>query len=501
VQKAEQARARRALAKQHLIEYACYTDPNYLRARHLEYIANELEEFEAGIVRGDSLQILIIETPPQHGKSSLVSQKFPEWVIGRHPDWSIILTSATKDLPDTFSRSTRNTILENERYHLLFPDVRIAKDSAARDKWMLEGRDRPTVRATGAEGQIVGNPAKILVIDDPLKNFAEAKSRTVRDGQWRWWTTTARSRVAQRGGVVLMLTRWDMDDIAGRMIEAALKGGDKVRVVRLPALAESQIKRDKVNQKMGLPAGLPDPLGRGEGEALWAERYDAPYLLQTKAVDPDAFETLYQANPVPFESTLLPRERFKVIAWAPPEITHWCRGWDLAFKASEKNDYTSSARVAFGADGSLYISRVMRYKREWPDSREIIITQGQIETDTDIAVESVAAQAMAWQELAREQRLANRKVIEVTVDSDKRLRATGWSWRRIFLVAESDELYAPWLEPFLQEAEVFPGGMNDDQVDGLSVAVAGSAVQGTNKTVTSAAQVAKVDVNRMFGSS
>ncbi len=486
---AEKAKAKRAKARRHLIDYACYKNPDYIRAPHLEYAAAKLEEFEAAIVRGEH-PLLIIAFPPQHGKSEITSIAFPEWLIGRHPKWSIIETSATKDLPDTFSRAIRNTIRDNEYYHVLYPHIKLSKDSTARSKWMLEGMARPTLRAAGVGGQIVGNPAKVLIIDDPIKNYDDAQSEAYREKQWRWWTTGARTRVAQAGGAVMMLTRWNEDDLAGRWIEQAKKGGDPVSVIRLPALCEAQARRDEINRMYGLPAGLPDPLGRAEGEALWRERYDEAYLLQTRAVDGDAFETLYQGNPVPFGTALLSRDKFKIIPYAPSEITHWCRGWDLAFKDKQKNDFTSGMRVALGPDGSLYISRGIRYKREWPESRERIITTGQIELDTDIAVETVAAQVLAWQELVRDPRLANRRIIEAPVDGDKRTRAMAWAWRKIHLVAEDPDLHSDWIQPFLTQAASFPYGKNDDDIDAVSVGVSGIALgSGGTKTVSAPAIV------------
>jgi predicted phage terminase large subunit-like protein len=252
----------------------------------------------------------------------------------------------------------------------------------------------------------------------------------------------------------MILTRWHQDDLAGRMAEAMAKGGDQWRIIRLPALALDD-----------------DPLGRQAGKALWPERYGVEYLLATKAVDEDAFETLYQGNPVPFGTALFSRDKFKVIARAPQEVTAWYRGWDLAFKTAQKNDFTASARVAMGPKGELYISRAIRYKREWPDSREVIIATGRSEPDTAVGVESVAAQVMAWQELKRDPRLAGRRIVEVNVDSDKRARAMVWSWREIYLVAENDDLQAEWIPGFLNEVCAFPYGAHDDYVDAVSTAV------------------------------
>src|SRR5439155_1770276 len=145
-----------------------------------------------------------------------------------------------------------------------FPGIRTRRDSRAVNHWQLDGH-RGGLLATGVGGPITGHGGLLGIVDDPHENWEQAQSATIREKIWEWYRTTFRTRIWEGGAIVLIQTRWHEDDLAGRRL-AEWRG--EWTVLRLPALAETQAERDYHNARLGLPVGVPDPLGRMPGEPL-----------------------------------------------------------------------------------------------------------------------------------------------------------------------------------------------------------------------------------------
>ena len=157
---------------------------------------------------------LIVTMPPRHSKSLHVSENFPAWFLGRNPDKRVIAASHTQELANTFSRRVRNKIA-SERYP--FPGVTIAGDKAAVKAWDIDGH-LGGYYAVGVGGSPTGHGGDVIVIDDPIKNQADAESETIREALWEWYTGTIRTRLEPEGAIVLTNTRWHDDDLAGRLL-------------------------------------------------------------------------------------------------------------------------------------------------------------------------------------------------------------------------------------------------------------------------------------------
>lgn len=390
---------------------------------------------------------IIIEMPPRHGKSELVSHYFPVWVEETWPDKRIILCSYGADLAADYGRRARNTIINNQNSLI----VRLAEDYQERVNWMTTAGGGMV--SAGIGGPIGGKGADVLIIDDPIKNEEEARSLVYRNKIWEWWTWTARPRLEPGACVILVMTRWHRDDFAGRLISEQEQGGETWEILRLPALAEEN-----------------DPLDRKPGEALWSERFDETKLAEIKLGGVRAFSALYQQNPTPEEGAIFKREWFHIVDRAPDGLK-WVRGWDLATSTKTSASYTASPRCALGPDGMLYIADMVRGRWEWPDARKIIIQQKQAEKGLvrRIGIEKVAFQNAAIQELLREPELADIALKGIAADSDKVSRAETWSWR-----AEAGKITlvrGQWNHDFLEELAEFPNGANDDQVDAVSICV------------------------------
>lgn len=219
---------------------------------------------------------LAIFVPPQFGKSTLVSRGLPSWWLGTFPDEEVMLTSYGQDWADHWGREARDTI---EEYGSTVFGITVADDSSARGRWQVQDH-RGGFKAAGISGSVTGRPAKLLIIDDPVKNAEEAFSSTIHQRNIEWWASTASTRLHLDSVVILMMTRWHPNDLAGHLL-----GEDGWVVLSLPALA-----------------GNDDPLGRAPGESLAPTRFPVPMLEEIKArqmrvLDGYFWNAMYQQQP------------------------------------------------------------------------------------------------------------------------------------------------------------------------------------------------------------
>ena len=259
---------RRELARQSLIGFVYAVRPDYLMGWVHQEICAELDAFLAAAAAGQSPRLMLC-MPPRHGKSELASRLFPAYVFGRYPDMSIIGTSYSADLSSRFNRDIQR-IIEQPEYRAVFPRTTL---SAKNTRTVASGNylrnsdlfeiigHKGSYRSAGVGGGITGMGGDILIIDDPFKDRAEADSPTIRRKVWDWYTSTLYTRLAPGGGILLINTRWHMDDLSGRLLEAERRGeGDAWRVVNFPAIATE----DEPHRKCG--------------EALHPERYPLEQL-------------------------------------------------------------------------------------------------------------------------------------------------------------------------------------------------------------------------------
>jgi len=256
-------------AKDNLINFMRYDSRlEWKKAKHLEVLADKLTKAANGDIKK-----LMVFMPPRHGKSELVSKKFPAWYLGNNPNKEIIISSYSADLAYDFSRIARNTLDENSKIF----GVQLASDNAAVKNWGISNY-RGGLTAAGVGGPITGRGANIAIIDDPVKNWEEAKSPTMREKIWNWYQSVLRTRLAPGGSIVLVMTRWHEDDLAGRLLK---QERDKWEVVEFPAFATKK-----------------DLLGREEGDPLWPDRYPHKELIDIKeSLFSRMWDSLYQQKP------------------------------------------------------------------------------------------------------------------------------------------------------------------------------------------------------------
>jgi predicted phage terminase large subunit-like protein len=295
------------------------------------------------------LKRLMIFAPPQHGKSELASVRLPAFWMGRRPDDPVILTSYAASLAESKSRQARSAV-ESDEFATLFPKVRTRQDSRAVDHWELSGH-RGGMLAVGVGGPITGHGTFLGIIDDPFENWKQAQSLTIRNAVWEWYRTTFRTRIWEGGAIVLIMTRWHEDDLAGRILSE--QAADWT-VLRLPATAETQEERDSNNARMGLPFGEPDLLGRQPGEPLCPRRYSSAALADLRRdVGSLGWQAEYQGTPRAPEGNRFKRAWFGLVN-AIPAGCSLVRYWDKA-GTQDGGARTAGVLMARSPDGAYYV--------------------------------------------------------------------------------------------------------------------------------------------------
>jgi predicted phage terminase large subunit-like protein len=410
-------------------------------AAHHELLIGRLQDVAER--RCDRLMVLM---PPGSAKSTYGSVLFPAWFMARGQEAQVIAVAHTASLAGYFGQGVRRVV----EGHAAWLGAGIAKESKASSRFMLD--TGAEYFATGVRGPITGRRADLIVIDDPVKSWAEAESQLARDALYDWYRGELSARLKPGGRIVLIMTRWHEDDLAGRLQESEAGWA----CLRLPAMAE---------------AG--DALGRAPGEVLWPEWQDAPAVARRRLeVGERAFAAMYQQAPRPPEAALFRSERIRVVAEAPA-VRHCVRGWDLAASlpaAGRSPDYTVGLKLAVTAEHQLVVLDVVRFQGS-PAQVEARIQDvaRQDGTNVIVALPQDPGQAGMAQIAMLSRGLAGYRIVSSPERDAKLVRAmpaaTQIDAGNVMMLA------APWNDAFLAELRLFPHGAKDDQVDALSRAV------------------------------
>lgn len=300
----------------HLDNFCRHVDSRYQVAPHHARLIEALTRVEQGMCRR-----LIVNMPPRHGKSLTTTTYFPGWFLGKHPEDEVIIASYSADLAQDFSRACRNTFQEHGPS--IF-GVRVADDSRAVDQWRL-AHHHGGLNAAGVDGSLTGKGAKVLIIDDPHKNQTEAYSDAFRKRVKDFYTSAARTRLAPRGTIVVIQTRWHEDDLTGWLLEESEQGGEQFEVINLPFVRE-----DGELLKLALHAKelTAEELDRDiRADLLWPEQfgddYGTPRQLAAfiRAIGATVFYALYQGRPTPAEGNMIKADWLKR-RWRAPDLVN-----------------------------------------------------------------------------------------------------------------------------------------------------------------------------------
>lgn len=200
----------------------------------------------------------LIHAPPQSGKSVILSQRLPAWILGFQPELRIKLACYNIAHATRFSRTSRE-LMESEDYAEMFPDElpRLAKTAKTQEEWSTLARERardsqPSLKALGLMTGFVGQGADLLIIDDPYASPQDAYSEVIRDSVWTFWADSAKPRLNPDANVIVMFHRYHLDDLAGRLMreEGLIENGGKWQLLRYAAIADGE-GHDPIKRPIG----------------------------------------------------------------------------------------------------------------------------------------------------------------------------------------------------------------------------------------------------------
>lgn len=444
--------ARRELARRSYADYLDYTNgPSWKRTRFSDYLANRIQSFVERDT-GNAYDIMVIESPPQHGKSMTVTEAGPSFFLGRHPSWRIILASYNDETAERFARRNKEKIRDHGEalFGVKIGDINRATEfELAAKGGSIPGR----LISRGLLSGITGNPANLLFIDDPIKNRTEADSPTRRQQIWNEWLNSLKSRLAAGAKVVVIMTPWHEDDLAARLLATE----ENIELVRLPVEAE-----------------LDDPLGREEGDALcpelgkdksWLKQFKESYMRDPEG-GPRAWSALYQCSPRVEGGNLVQRSWWKY--YDPKEVTMFGTeviSVDAAFKGNDNNDYVA-IEVWGKRDNDYYLRYCLNRHMDFPQTVAAIRTVRRLYPRAmAVLIEDKANGSAIIQTLQREM-----FCIAVNPKGGKEARVNAVS-----PAIESGHVYLPlgepWVEAFVDQFTAFPAGKNDDMVDSATQAL------------------------------
>lgn len=422
----------RRRARANLVDFACYVDPTAARwyhAQHLRRIADVLQSVERGEIKR-----AIINVPPRHWKSSVSSEKFPAWWLGRNSKSSIIVASYALSLAEKFSKSVRECI-QSERYRALFPHIRIARDSNRSDDWLVDGGYRTSFRAVGTGVGISGHGAKLILLDDVSDPNVIAASSTQAEKDWTWYKSVIRTRLEPDGAIVVINNRVSVNDLTGYLLDRERNDSadppDAWTVIDIPAQ-------------------------QADGTYLWQDRFGEEYYRQLQQ-DATLWRIQYQQRPTVDEGTEIRREWFEFVAQLPDGVSEKYRTVDTAWTKKKRSDYTASIGSAV-ANGWLYLIDPQLMKASIPDVVDWIKARKVKYPAVRFGLAKAAGDTISRDFLTREG-IPTDELEAESVDLTQRLVTFIWWSKRgkVKLVGDASR----W-EQFLSQATAFPDGKHDD---------------------------------------
>lgn len=442
---------KRRQARRSLLAFIRYINPEYIVSDFSITVCASLEVFIAECMEG-LRPVLILQAPPQHGKSDIVSRYLPAFVFGLYPDLRIAGLSYAKDLASDMNRDVQRIMMSNA-YRQLFPDsalnskrVVTVEVEAKRNSETFEvvGRKGSYV-GQGVGGPLTGKRVDFGIIDDPIKNSKEALSVVTKESIWKWYGSTFLTRLSKNAGHIIMATRWATDDLSGRVIAA----NPKAKLLSFPAISGEE----------------------GQEVALIPDLHPVGKLLETKAILGDYFwSAMYQQSPKTIGGAIfkdtgvrhyLPNE-------LPLKFDKVVQSWDMTFKDSEGTDfvvgqvwgklgancyllYEHRERMSFTKSKAAVVAMTARF----PQARRKLIED---KANGPAIMDSLKAEISG--------------MIPVEPDGSKIARAHAitaeWEAGNIWLPHPD---IAPWIKDWIDEITTFPAAANDDRVDAFTQAV------------------------------
>ena len=429
-------------------------DPRIVATPALRMLSSRL----TNALRPRSRARLILSVPPQEGKTSLARAGVLR-ELGVHPDQRFVLASYGLEL----SRDSSRTIRDDMVQHASWLGVRPRRGRAAVTSWGVE-RFLGGVQAAAPGSALVGKPADAVIIDDPFSGAAEADNKDRRDAVWKWWSGTVANRLSTGAPVVLIMTRWHDDDLAGRLLRYSAQPWE---VFNIPA----QCTDPKT-----------DPLGRAKGEFMLSARGRDLRDWQVRKAEAGErmWWALFQGDPRPDTGDILKRGWWQTFQQLPLTVDkhgrHWLSGfdevvqsWDFTFDDDAKADYVVG-QVWARRGSAIYLVDQVRDRLDAPASVQATLTLRAKWPQTGaVLIEKKANGAGVISTISQQVP----GVIPINPTESKPVRAKAIS---PFVQAKNCHIPDPslrenaWVAGFVEECAAFPTGANDDQVDAFTQA-------------------------------
>ena len=436
-------RTRLATAQDNMLGFASAVYPGFKIGPHHRKLAKIFTD----VIEGRKKRV-IINIAPRMGKSEFSSYLFPAYFLGKYPQKKIIMGTHTAGLSEDFGRRIRN-LLDTEEYCEIFPQTTVADDQKAAGKWSTGAGGQ--YYAAGVGGALAGRGADLFVIDDPhSEQDVKTNSRLAFDTAWSWFQTGPLQRLMPGGAIIVIMTRWSLLDLTGRLISYQAKNpeAEPWEIVELPAI----LNQDTENEK-----------------SLWPEQWPLATLKSTKAaLDPKYWNAQYMQQPTAEGSAIVSRKMWRI--WEgeePPRCDYVIQSWDTAFEVKNNSDY--SACTTWG----------VFYNEEEGDAPQIILLDAFKDRMTFPDLKATALKH--WKEWDPDAFIVEKKASGGPLIQE--LRATGIPVQefspsrgndklvRLNAVADlfsSGKVWAPdtrWAREVIEEMAAFPVGEHDDYVD------------------------------------
>lgn len=443
------------LGRRDIRYFVKYTHRNYIFSNFSLTIMKALEQFLIDLER-EQRPILIIQAPPQHGKSELASRKFPAYALGKNPNYRIAGCSYSSDLAISMNRDIQRIMLDDS-YASIFPNSSLNKKRVATmDNEALRNSERFDIIGhrgyyvcCGVGGALTGKSVDIGIIDDPVKNMQEARSQAIKENLINWYQSVFLTRLSKNSGQLIMATRWAVDDLIGYIIDKN-KDNKRVKILKFPAINE-------------------------QGQALIPELHPLEQLLEQKEMmDNSSWSALYQQEPILIGGNIIKTEWFRTYEILPKFKQIYITA-DTAMKVKEANDYSVLqcwGRTELNGFTDYYLIDMIRGKWESPELLErtqLFYLKYKKIGCSCLFIEDKASGTGLIQSLQRKRI----PVQAITPLKDKYMRLS-----EVLPLIKSGYVYIPekaeWKLDFLSECEAFQADMShthDDIIDTMTMAL------------------------------
>lgn len=412
----------------------------YLHNWHIDAMLYCLLQIQSGQCRR-----LVMNAPPRHLKSFIVTTAWVAWMLGRNPALRFLAVSYGYDLAEKHARDCMR-IMESSWYRETFPNVRLTKRTVL-DFETNAGGGRLSSSLAGA---VTGRGADIIIIDDPMKADEGVYSATAREAAKNSMFTTIRNRLNDQmtGSIILVMQRLHQADLSGELLE---RGG--WNHLNLPAIAQH-------DELVALTRGR--TYLRREGNALHPERQPVALLKEIEAEDPFTFAGQYLQAPVP------ERGNFVDPAWLgryddAPQGGMVVQSWDTASKDGVHNDYSVCITSRY-YQGRHYLLDVFRDRLTFGPLYEKVLELARKYGAHRLLIEDAASGQALLQRLWEKSPVGVPRPIRCRPEGDKVTRFAAQASR-----IQAGELVlpqaAPWMASYISELVGFPTARFDDQAD------------------------------------